>query len=123
MTKIEAVELTLSQWRKRVKGNLKAASSIGCPLCKYTAQDSRQGIDDCERCPMLNKWPLAKETNKKGTTACCVDKESAWASNVWPTLENDKLIVSALTKLLKELENEQSKESDSCKSTTNRECR
>lgn len=105
MTKIEAVEAAVIKWKKRVKGQIGAGEVI-CSLCLYTRK-SNNDPSRCELCPMIGKWPIACEQKKKGTTTYCTDNTSAWCSYVYPTTENDKLILQALEKLLKELEDEE----------------
>ena len=101
MNKIEAVELAVVKWQKRVRGE---SEGDECPLCMYSRVKIKWP-STCEKCPMLSRWPLAVDCNMpKCTTRYCTDMDSAWSKN---DLDNDKLVLNALEKLLKELKREE----------------
>jgi hypothetical protein len=98
LTKIEAVKLAITKWRKIALG---VETNEMCALCDYTRKNPYEA-SDCNKCPLKDKWPVAIHIkSKKRTTAYCQDKDSAWG---FPGTGNAILIVNALEKLLKELE-------------------
>jgi hypothetical protein len=98
LTKIEAVRHAVVKWQEIADGK---DSNKMCALCEYTRKNPHSA-SNCDKCPLLNKWPVAIQIKSKiRTTKYCIDKESAWSV---PGIENTKLIVIALEQLLKELE-------------------